>query len=112
MIMRYIFAGFLILTGIYLLKGSSSRHLAIRRLAFLTFVFAGVASLLFVDQWSKVSNSLGVSSGTSLLTYLVTFAFIASTISNYRWRREQEERVVELSRKIALDKFSSDKFPE
>lgn len=101
--MRWIFASFLILTGIYLLKGGSSRQLAIRRLGFLFFVFAGISSLLFTSQWSQLSQLLGVSSGTSLLTYLVTFAFISSTISNYRWRREQEERIVRLSREIALN---------
>jgi len=103
MIMRWIFAAFLVTTGIYLLKGGSSRHLAIRRLAFLGFVTAGISSLLFVDQWSQLSKALGVSSGTALLTYLVTFAFIASTISNYRWRREQEERIVNLARQVAID---------
>lgn len=102
MIMRWIFAIFLVATGFYLLRGGSSRHLAIRRLAFLGFVLAGISSLLFVDQWSQLSRALGVSSGTALLTYLVTFAFISSTISNYRWRREQEERIVELARNVAL----------
>ena len=100
--MRWIFATFLGLTGVYLLRGGSSRHLAIRRLGFLFFVFAGISSLLFTNQWTQLSQFLGVSNGTALLTYLVTFAFISSTISNYRWRREQEERIVQLSRQIAL----------
>lgn len=102
MIMRWIFAGFLIGTGIYLMRGNSSRHLAIRRLTFLVFILAGITSLVFADYWTKVSQFLGVESGTALLTYLVTFAFIASVISNYRWRREQEIRIVELSRRITL----------
>lgn len=109
MIMRWIFATFLVATGFYLLKGGSSRHLAIRRLAFLGFVLAGISSLIFDEQWSRLSRTLGVSSGTALLTYLVTFAFISSTISNYRWRREQEERIVELSRHLAIQKSKDPK---
>lgn len=102
MTMRLIFAGFFIVTGIYLMRGTSSRHLAIRRLMFLGFVLVGLSILLFADFWTKISLSLGVGSSTQLLTYLLTFAFIASTISNYRWRREQEQRIVELARKITL----------
>lgn len=102
MIMRWIFAAFLIATGIYLIRGNSSRHLALRRLTFLVFILAGIASLVFAEHWTRLSQFLGVESGTALLTYLVTFAFIASIISNYRWRREQEIRIVELSRKISL----------
>lgn len=108
MTMRLIFAGFLILTGFYLLRGSSTRQLAIRRVAFAMFVFAGIASLVFADLWTQISQSLGVRSGTELLTYLVTFAFISSTISNFRWRRLQEDRVAKLVREIALAKFDSD----
>ena len=100
--MRWIFAGFLIATGIYLMRGNSSRHLAIRRLMFLAFAVVGLSILLFGDFWTSVSRSLGVGSSTQLLTYLVTFAFIASTISNYRWRREQEQKIVDLARQIAL----------
>jgi hypothetical protein len=81
--------------------------LAIRRIAFALFVFAGIASLLFADKWTEVSQSLGVKNGTELLTYLVTFAFISSTISNFRWRKLQEERVAKLVREIALTNFGA-----
>lgn len=102
MIIRFIFAGFLILVGLYLLRGNSSRHVALRRLMFLSFVLIGISILLFSNFWTELSLFLGVGSSTQLLIYLLTFAFIGSTISNYRWRREQEERVIELARQIAL----------
>jgi K+-sensing histidine kinase KdpD len=70
---------------------------------FASFMVVGLSILLFADFWTKFSQSLGVGSSTQLLTYLVTFAFIASTISNYRWRREQEQRLVDLARQIALN---------
>jgi len=102
MIMRWIFALFLIATGFYLMRGNSSRHLAIRRMMFFCFVMVGLISLLFQNFWTNISRSLGVNSGTELLTYIVAFGFIASTISNFRWRRDQEKRIVELAREITL----------
>lgn len=102
MTMRWIFATFLILTGIYLIRGNSSRHLAIRRIMFISFILTGLISIIFADSWTTISQKLGVENGTALLTYLVTFAFIGSVISNYRWRKDQESRIVELARKIAL----------
>lgn len=106
MTMRLIFAGFLIATGFYLAFGNSSRHIAIRRVLFIGFIMVGLSILLFADFWTRFSLFLGVGSSTQLLTYLVTFAFIASTISNYRWRREQERKIVEIARQMAITKDS------
>lgn len=103
MIMRWIFSIFLVSTGIYLLKGNSTRHLAIRRIFFVFFIVAGISSIIFENKWTTISQLLGVESGTALLTYLVTFSFIGATISNYRWRKEQEERIVELARQLTLN---------
>jgi hypothetical protein len=100
--MKWIFAGFLIATGIYLVRGNTSRHIAIRRLIFTSFILIGISIILFADFWTKLSQSLGVGSSTQLLTYLVTIGFISSTISNYRWRREQEQKLVNLARQVAL----------
>jgi hypothetical protein len=101
--MRLIFSAFVIATGFYLAFGNSSRHLAIRRILFLSFILVGLSILLFADFWTRVSRYLGVGSSTQLLTYLLTFAFITSTISNFRWKREQERKTVEIARQIALN---------
>ena len=102
MVMRWIFASGLILAGIYQLRVSSSLHLALRRIVFLLFIASGFISLIFAEHWTTLSQKLGVESGTALLTYLVTFGFIFSIISNFRWRKEQEQRIVELARQFAL----------
>jgi uncharacterized membrane protein len=101
MIMRWVMAIFLVAIGFYLLRNNSSRHLAFRRLLFVLFITAGLASLIFRDSWTKLSNFMGVESGTSLLTYMVTFAFIAYVISTYRWKREMENRFIILTREIS-----------
>jgi hypothetical protein len=69
---------------------------------FTGFILAGLISIIFADYWTTISQRLGVENGTALLTYLVTFSFIGSAISNYRWRKDQESKIVELARKIAL----------
>ncbi len=102
MIMRWIFAIFMVSVGFYLLNKSTARHIAIRRIMFLLFVLAGLVSLLFQNYWTEVSEFLGVESGTALLTYLVTFAFTATVISNYTWRRELEEKITTLAREITI----------
>ena len=105
MIMRWIFASFIIIAGIYLVRVQSTRNLAIRRLTFVAFVLIGISSLVFKDAWAKISDFLGVESGTSLLTYFVTFAFIFSVISSYQWRKNLETKVAELTRIIAINEY-------
>ena len=108
MIMRWIFAFFLIFVGIYLLKGSTSRLIAIRRILFTIFVLAGITSLVFQNYWTSLSKFLGVESGTALLTYLVTFSFISYVISTYKWRREFEHKLTLLAREKALQNFANE----
>lgn len=102
MIMRWVFALFLVATGIYLLKGRSASHLAVRRILFFLFVVSGITSILFANTWTNLSQFLGVENGTALLTYFVTFSFIGYVISNFRWRREIENRLVILTRELTL----------
>lgn len=108
MIMRWIFALFLVATGIYLLKGNSASHLAIRRILFFLFVLSGITSILFANTWTNLSQFLGVENGTALLTYFLTFSFIGYVISNFRWRREIENKLVILTRELALNNARPD----
>lgn len=100
--MRWIFAIFMIAVGIFLIRSDSSRHLAIRRLLFMLFVFLGLLSLIFQDSWTNLARFLGVESGTALLTYLVTFSFISYVITSFRWKRNLEAKLVQLTREITL----------
>lgn len=102
MIMRWIIAGFLMSVGFYLVAGKTTRHLAIRRLLFVVFIFAGFGSLIFKDAWSRLAVYLGVGNGAELLTYLVTFVFISYVVSTYRWKRAFEEKIAKLTRELAL----------
>lgn len=105
MIMRTLFAIFLISTGFYLVLGQTTKHIAMRRILFLIFVGLGFTSIVFQDLWTNLSTSLGVENGTALLTYLVTFSFISYVISSYKWRRKIESKIVVLVRKQAIDDF-------
>lgn len=102
MAIRWILAIFFIVIGIYLVLGTTLRHQAIRRLSFVGFVAIGIGSLLFEEYWQQLSEFLGISASSSLLTYLITFAFIFYVIANYKWKRIQEQRIATLTREITL----------
>ena len=108
MIMRWIFAIFMVAVGIFLIRSDSTRHLAIRRILFMLFVILGLLSLIFQDSWTNLARLLGVESGTALLTYLVTFSFISYVISSFRWKRKLEAKLVQLTREIAIKNQASD----
>jgi hypothetical protein len=110
MIMRWVLAIFLVSAGFYLATGITSRHLAIRRILFLTFVFLGLSSLIFQEQWTRLSKLAGVENGTALLTYFVTIAFISNVISSFRWRRRYDEKIAILTRELTLTKSRNQGF--
>lgn len=103
--MRWAFAIFIVLTGIYLVRVQSTRNTAIRRILFTLFIILGLSSLIFADYWTQISNFFGVESGTSLLTYIVTYTFVFYVISNFKWKREMEIKLANLTRHIALIQF-------
>jgi presenilin-like A22 family membrane protease len=105
MMMRFIFASFLVATGFYLILGQTTRHIAVRRLLFLLLIVLGIVSIIFQNFWTDISVKLGVGNGTALLTYLVAFGFISYVISSYKWKRTQEEKLVVLARQQAIKEF-------
>ena len=107
MIMRSVFSIFLILIGFYLVLGQTTRHIAVRRMLFLILILFGFTSIIFQDIWTNISIRLGVENGTSLLTYLVAFGFISYVITSYKWKRSQEDQIVALSRRLAINEFSN-----
>jgi hypothetical protein len=107
MIMRFIFAVFMVATGFYLVLGQTTRHIAVRRLLFLLLILLGFISIVFQDFWTRVSAELGVGSGTALLTYLVAFGFISYVITSYKWKRSQEDQIASLARSLAISEYKS-----
>ena len=106
--MRWILATFLLFTGLYIILGQTTRHVALRRFLFVVFVTLSFVSIFLREYWTKLSKFLGVENGTALLTYLLTFGFISYVISSYKWRRNQEEKLVTIARKQALIEFEKD----
>lgn len=105
MIIKWITIFLLLGFGIYLIAGQSSRHIALRRLGFVFFVSLSLINVFFESFIGRISSSLGVGSGTELLVYLTSFAFIGYVVTSYRSRRVLENRVTELARHIALEDF-------
>lgn len=108
MIIKFTFAVFLVATGLYLILGHTTRHIAVRRVLFGLFIVSGFTSLIFQDVWTRVSNKLGVENGTALLTYLIATSFISYVITSYKWKRQQEDQIVHLARYFALKEFDKE----
>jgi hypothetical protein len=109
MIMRSIFSIFLVLLGFYLVLGQTTRHIAVRRMLFLILILLGFVSIIFQDLWTNISVKLGVENGTALLTYLIAFGFISYVITTYKWKRSQEDQIVALARRLAINEFLNNK---
>ncbi|GAB3243961.1 DUF2304 domain-containing protein [Kineococcus gypseus] len=93
-----------LVVGVLLVRSTAgARHQAVRRLLLGGLVLLAVASILAPDAVSAVARVLGVGRGTDLLLYGLVVAFLGALVSSYRHRRSMEERLTQLTRRLALD---------
>jgi hypothetical protein len=93
----------LVLAVVLSLRSRSSLRGQARRkiLAALTMV-AGVLAVLFPDALQALAESVGVTRGTDLLVYVLALVIIYLVGSVSVRFREQEARLVQLARQVAL----------
>jgi hypothetical protein len=89
-----------------------ARHLALRRIAMITFVLFAAASVLFPEVWNALANAVGVGRGTDLLLYGLILAFLGYTATSYLRFRGLEAQITLLARRIALDEVGVGPVPE
>ncbi|WP_432502317.1 DUF2304 domain-containing protein [Kineococcus arenarius] len=90
--------------GVLLVRSTAgARHQAVRRLLLGGLVLLAVASILAPGAVTAVAQALGVGRGTDLLLYGLVVAFLGVLVSSYRHRRSMEERLTQLTRRLALD---------
>ena len=80
-----------------------ARHIALRRVALITFVLFAVASVLFPDVWNTLANLVGVGRGTDLLLYVLIIVVLGYMLTSYMRFRGLESQITQLARRIALD---------
>jgi small membrane protein len=90
--------------GAVLVRSSAGeRHQAIRRILLGLLCVLAVASILAPGVTTVVARAFGVGRGTDLLLYGLVVAFLGALVSAYRRQRSLEQRLTELTRRLALD---------
>jgi hypothetical protein len=89
--------------GLLLLRyTSTSRHLALTRIAGLVVVAGGIFAVLFPLKVTAVANAVGVGRGTDLVLYVLVMVFLFTSISRYQRLHTLETQISELTRQLAL----------
>jgi len=93
----------LILLLVWFLRKQSSHQLSALTKIFMV-LFAGLAVLvvLFPNSSNSVAHAVGVTRGADLLLYILTVAFLFLVLSSYITRKKDQQRLVQLARKVAL----------
>lgn len=95
----------LIILGIFIwfIRSRSISHVnAIKKLGLIVFILLAIISVLFPSITTFVANLVGVGKGADLLLYLLTLAFLFFVLNQYNKSKDEEKKINELSRKIAL----------
>ncbi len=81
---------------------SSAQHTAIRRLAGVGIAVLGVVAVLWPDGVTSVARLVGVGRGTDLVLYAVAVVGLLFAAFTSRKLAEMEQRMVTLSRALAI----------
>jgi hypothetical protein len=95
-------AGVLVIVYVFIRGQHGVRMQASKRLAFFAFALLNVYAVLRPDDVTRVAKFVGVGRGTDLLLYALIVTFVFSTLAMYMRLREDEQRVTQLARAVAL----------
>jgi len=102
-IIKIILAISIVLTLLWFLTHHNTHQAkAWKKVALIAFTFLSIIVVWFPDTANTVAHKVGVGRGADLLLYLLTLAYIFSTLSLYIKNREDQKRIVRLARRIAL----------
>lgn len=83
--------------------GTSSTHLALRRVAGGCVLVVGAISVVFPSLVTSMANFVGVGRGTDLVLYIFLVVSLFVWVGMYRRIHELERRLLKLSRRYAVD---------
>jgi small membrane protein len=85
-----------------LAQGTSTRGQAWNKLIGLIALIFGIVAIIFPTLTTRVAHLVGVGRGTDLLLYCLTVIFMMVTLTQYMHRKEDQQKIIKLSRHIAL----------
>lgn len=83
-------------------NGTSTAHLALRRLLGASFVAVAALSVIFPDAVTWLANRVGVTTGTNLVLYVLVVAFLFVAIALYQRIHLLERQLIRLAQEVAL----------
>lgn len=82
---------------------TSSKTQAWKKLLGVGFSLLALIIILLPELANKAAHLLGIGRGADLLLYLLTIAFIFSSISAYITSKKQQADIVKITRKLAIE---------
>ena len=102
-LIQYVLIAGAVVVAIIFVRGQHGvRVQASKRLAFFAFLVLNVYAVLRPDDVTKVAHLVGVGRGTDLLLYALIVAFVFTVLAFYLRLHEDEQRITQLSRAVAL----------
>ena len=80
------------------------QKLALRRVAGVAVVIAGVGAVLWPSSTTVVANAVGVGRGTDLVLYVSVMVFVYYAVAMSQRVHQLEHHLVELTRALALSR--------
>ena len=78
--------------------------LALRRLAGVGIVIAGIGAVLWPNSTTVVANAVGVGRGTDLVLYVLVMVFVYYAVATSQRIHQLERKMIELTRALALSR--------
>ena len=102
LIQTILILAFLVLLLSFLRRQNSHQLSAWSKIFMVIFAILAVFVVLFPNSSNSVAHFLGVTRGADLLLYVLTLAFLFVVLNSYVNRKRDQQRLVALTRKVAL----------
>jgi small membrane protein len=88
---------------LYFLQNRSTAKLrAGKKVLFVLFSLLTAVAILSPDTLNVLAHLVGVGRGADLVLYLLTVSFIFASLNTYMSFKDRDQKIVSLSRKIAI----------
>jgi hypothetical protein len=102
LIQVFLVIGFLLALFWFLSRPGSAQVKAWKRLAVVALLAFSILSVLVPGLTNSAARFVGVYSGANLLLYVLAVSFIAFVLNQYVHNGDAHERVILLTRKLAI----------
>ena len=94
--------GFLLILKKFLVSHSSAQVRASKKVLGILFTVFALVAIFSPNSINSIAHHVGVGRGADLLLYLLTLAYIFTSINLYIKSKQDQKRLVELSRRLAI----------